>query len=72
MEIQLGIDMEKLFNEIVSFVNSDLIFALSIVGLVFYAARKVKLPEKRKYAEVRKNEPKVVLGRSTRFHNKKL
>ena len=52
--------MTNLLKEIMNIINFDLVFAIGLMMLVFYAAKKRGIQERRKRVEVREKEPKVV------------
>lgn len=52
--------MTNLLKEIMNSINVDLVFAIGLMMLVFCAAKKLNIKEKRKSVEIRKKEPKVV------------
>jgi len=52
--------MTNLLKEIMNIINFDLVFAVGFMMLVFYAAKKLDIKEKRKRVENPKKEPKVV------------
>ena len=52
--------MTNLLKEIMNIINFDLVLAIGLMMLVFCAAKKLDIKEKRNSVEIRKKEPKVV------------
>lgn len=52
--------MTNLLKEIMNIINPDIVFGTGLMMLVFIAARKRGIEQKRKQIQLRKEEPKVV------------
>ena len=52
--------MTNLLKEIMNIINFDLVLAIGLMMLVFCAAKKLDIKEKRNSVKIRKKEPKVV------------
>jgi hypothetical protein len=52
--------MTDILTEIMNIINFDLVFATGLMILVFFAAKKLDIKEKRKSVELRDKEPEVV------------
>lgn len=52
--------MTNLLKEIMTIINFDLVFAVGLMLVVFYVAKKRGFQKKRESVEIREKEPEVV------------